>query len=251
MILVVGVAATSAQSVGERQLIVISSGAFAGPLQQILPEFERRTGIKVTTQSGASQGTGPDTIGAMLRRGVYADLVIMSREGLNDLVREGRIVPGSDVNLAQVPTGLAVRAGTPKPDIRTLEAFQSALLGAKAIAVPGSTTGIDLVNRVFPQLHVDPHVVRLTSRGAEAVAMVAKGDADFAIQPMSELIQAPGVDLVGPIPEAAQFAAVFSAAITKDAANLDAAKQLVTALVSESAAEPMRKYGMRPLRAAR
>jgi len=251
LFLLVGVAAASAQSAGPRQLHVITSGAFAGPLQQILPEFERTTGIIVTTQSGASQGTGADTIGAMLRREVHADLVIMSREGLNDLVREGRIVPGSDVNLAQIPTGLAVRAGARKPDIGTLQAFQSALLGAKAIAVPGSTTGIDLINRVFPQLHVDPAVVRLTARGAEAVALVAKGDADFAIQPMSELIQAPGVELVGPIPEAAQFAAVFSAAIISGAAHIDAAKQLIAALVSESAAEPMRRYGMRPLRPAR
>ena len=250
-IVVVGLATVSAQNLGQRQLNVIASGAFAGPLQQIIPEFEQSTGIKVAVQSGASQGTGPDTIGAMLRRGVNADVVILSREGLNDLAREGRILAGSEVNLAQVPTGLAVRAGARKPEVSTLEAFRSTLLAAKAIAIPGSTTGIDLINRVFPQLHVDPGVVRLTARGAEAVAMVAKGDADFAIQPISELIHAPGVDLVGPIPEAAQFAAIFSAAMVNGAANPDAAKELMAFLVSEKAVEPMQRYAMRPLGPAR
>jgi len=92
---------------------VIMSGGFATAYRSALPEFERTTGIAVTTGSGASQGNGPETIGAQLRRGVPADMVIMSREGLNDLIAEGRIVAGTDVNLAQTPLGVAVRAGAP------------------------------------------------------------------------------------------------------------------------------------------
>src|SRR5208282_3143084 len=124
------------------QVNVIMSGGFATAYQSALPEFERTTGIAVTTGSGASQGNGPETIGAQLRRGVPADMVIMSREGLDELIAGGRIVAGTDVDLAKTPLGVAVRAGAPKPDIGTVDAFRQTLLNAKSIVVPGSTTGI-------------------------------------------------------------------------------------------------------------
>src|SRR5438270_4380969 len=98
----------------QASLRVITSGGFSAAFQELQPEFEKATGIKVTVTRGASQGSGPDTIGAQLRRGVPADVVIMSREGLDDLIKEGRIVAGSDVNLGQTPLGMSVRAGAPK-----------------------------------------------------------------------------------------------------------------------------------------
>ena len=104
------------------QLKVLISGGFSGAYEQLLPEFERETGIKVTTGSGSSQGTGPQTIGAQLARGVPADVVILSREGLNELIAADRIAAGSDVDLAPAPLGVAVRAGAPKPDVSTVEA---------------------------------------------------------------------------------------------------------------------------------
>src|SRR6516164_6018008 len=101
------------------QLNVMISGGFSGAYEQLLPEFERTSGIKVTTGSGASQGTGPQTIAAQLARGVPADVVILSREGLSELIAARRIVAGTDVDLARVALGVAVRAGTPKPDVST------------------------------------------------------------------------------------------------------------------------------------
>ena len=83
------------------QLKVIISGGFSAPYQQLLPEFERKSGNKVTTGSGASQGTGPQTIGAQLARGVAADVVILSREGLSELIAANRIAVGTDVDLAR------------------------------------------------------------------------------------------------------------------------------------------------------
>ena len=106
------------------QLNVMISGGFSGPYEQLLPEFEQTSGIKVATGSGASQGTGPQTIAAQLARGVPTDVVILSREGLTELIAAKRIVVGTDVDLARVPLGVAVRAGTPKPDVSTVEAFK-------------------------------------------------------------------------------------------------------------------------------
>ena len=118
------------------QLNVLISGGFSGAYEQLLPEFERTSGIKVTTGSGASQGTGPQTIAAQLARGVPANVVILSREGLTELIAARRIVAGTDVDLARVPLGVAVRAGTPKPDVSTVEAFKQVVLKAKTVAIP-------------------------------------------------------------------------------------------------------------------
>src|SRR3954470_20599425 len=81
--------------VASAQVKVIISGGFSGPYEKLVPEFERTTGIKVETGSGASQGSGPQTIAAQLARGVPADVVIMSREGLEGLIAAKRIAAGS------------------------------------------------------------------------------------------------------------------------------------------------------------
>ena len=119
------------------QVKVLMSGGFGGAYERPLPEFERTSGIKVTTGSGSSQGNGPQTIGAQLARGVPADVVILSREGLAELIAASRIAAGTDVVLARVPLGVAVRAGASKPDVSTVDAFKQAMLKAKTIAIPG------------------------------------------------------------------------------------------------------------------
>jgi molybdate transport system substrate-binding protein len=89
------------------QVKVLMSGGFSGAYEQLLPEFERTSGIKVTTGSGASQGTGPQTIGAQLANGVTADVVILSREGLEELAAAKRIAAGTEVDLSRVGLGVA------------------------------------------------------------------------------------------------------------------------------------------------
>src|SRR5450631_2679641 len=81
------------------QVKVVISGGFSAAYREVLPEFERTTGIKVTTTTGGSIGNGPNTIGAQIRRGVAADVVILSREGLSELMTEGRLVAGTDTDL--------------------------------------------------------------------------------------------------------------------------------------------------------
>src|SRR5436190_2191955 len=123
------------------QVKVIISGGFSAAYRELLPEFEKTAGIKVTTSSGGSVGSGPNTIGGQIRRGVPADVVILAREGLSDLISEGRIVPGTDIDLAQSVIGMIVRAGAPKPDISTVEALKQTLLRAKSVAMSSSTSG--------------------------------------------------------------------------------------------------------------
>ena len=231
------------------QVKVIISGGFSPPYRSVLPEFERTTGITVTTGSGASQGKGPETIGAQLGRGVPADVVIMSKEGLNDLIKEGKIVAGTNVDLAQVLVGVAVRAGSPKPDVSTVDAFRKTLLNATSIALPGSTSGMYLTTELFPRLGVPSSAVKLTARGTQATSMVAAGEAELAVLPVSELLDVPGIVFVGTIPSEFQFVSVFSAAVVMGSKEVDASKRLIAFLASEKTWPAIRSAGMEPAKA--
>jgi molybdate transport system substrate-binding protein len=235
------------------QVKVLISGGFSGAYEQLLPEFERTSGIKVTTGSGASQGNGPQTIAAQLARGESADVVIMSREGLTELIAAKRIAAGTDVDLARVPLGVAVRAGAPKPDVRTVEAFKQVLLSAKTVAIPGSTSGIWLKTELFPRLGIADKInVKVTPRGAGATGMVAAGEADIAVLPTSEIVHAaPGVELAGSIAPEIQFVQTFSAAVVAGSTQMEAAKRLIEFLRTPRAAEAIKKTGMEPLGASK
>lgn len=227
------------------QVKVIISGGFAVAYREVLPVFERTTGVTVTTGSGASQGTGPDTIGALLRRGELADVVIMNRQGLAELVAQGRIVAGTDVDLAQTQIGVAVRAGDPRPDISTVDAFRRTLLRAKTIAAPGSSTA--LITDVLSRLGISDQVaVKIPSRGTESIAMVARGDAVLAIQPVSEILNMPGVEFAGTIPTELQHPTVFAAAIVVGSKESEAARRLIAFLSSDSATAAIKRSGMEP-----
>jgi molybdate transport system substrate-binding protein len=234
------------------QLNVLISGGFSGPYERLLPEFGRTSGIKVTTGSGASQGAGPQTIAAQLARGIPADVVILSREGLSELIAAKRIVAGTDVDLAQVPLGVAVRAGTPKPDVSTVEAFKQVLLKAKTVAIPGSTSGIWLKTDLFPRLGIAEKInVKMTQRGREATSMVVAAVADVAVMPVSEILHATGVDFAGAIAPEIQFVQVFSAAVVTGSKETEASKRLIEFLASKPASESIRISGMEPLATSR
>jgi molybdate transport system substrate-binding protein len=227
------------------QIKVMTSGGFAAPLREMLPEFEKSSGISVEVILGKSQGTDPSTISAQLGRGVATDIVILSREGLNDLVSANKIVAHSDIDLAKTPLGLAVRAGAQKPDISTVEGFKKTLLQAKSITYPSSTTGIYMATQLFPRLGIAGAVVPKSSNAG--VAAVAKGDIEIAIQPVSELLHVPGTDFVATLPKEIQYISVFSAARVAGSRKSGEAEKLMTFLGSARARDAIRNSGMEPL----
>jgi molybdate transport system substrate-binding protein len=234
------------------QLHVLISGGFSGAYEQLLPEFERTSGIKVTTGSGASQGAGPQTIAAQLARGAPANVVILSREGLSELIAAKRIVAGTDVDLARVPLGVAVRVRTPKPDVSTVAAFKQVLLEAKSVAIPASTSGIWLTNDLFPRLGIAEKIsVKVAPRGSDATGMVAAGGVDLAVMPVSEIVHAAGVDFAGSIAPEIQFVQTFSAAVVAGSGDIEGSRGLIEFLASARASEAIRKSGMEPLATSR
>jgi molybdate transport system substrate-binding protein len=227
------------------QVKVIMSGGFSSAYQKVLPEFERTSGIKVTTSTGASQGDGPNTIGAQLRNGAPADVVIMNRLGLNELISQGRIVAGTDIDVAQTSLGVTVRAGASKPDIRTIDAFKQTLLRARSVAIDSSTSAIYLASKVFPRLGITNQMSGKTlPEGANAVA---SGSAEIAVLPVSEILPVRGVEFVGLIPAEIQEVNVFAAAVLAGTKQIETSKRLIAFLTSHSTVAAIKQSGMEPL----
>lgn len=246
--MVLAAATLSFSGAARAEITVLMSGGFSLAYQQLLPEFQRTTGIKVVTTSGASQGTGPTTIKAQLERGAHADVVILSREGLEELNAAGRVATGTEVGLATSPLGAAVRTGTPKPDVSTMAALTKTLLNARLITMPGSTSGIFIRDKVFPQLGVADKVsLKITPRGIDSTKMLGAGESDLALGPVSELVLQPNVEYVGVFPDEVQLVQEFAAAIVKGSRQTEEVQRLIAFLTASSSAEAIRKAGMEPV----
>ena len=211
------------------EITVMTSGAFTAAYLHLTPEFERTTHHKIVTRFGASMGNAPDSIPSRLERGEAADVVILAASALDDLMRQGKVVAGSRVDLVRSSIGIAVRAGASKPDISSVEALKSTLLRAKSIAYSASASGVYLSHEMFQRLGIADQIMSKCQRiESEPVgAVVARGDAEIGFQQISELLPVPGIDYLGPLPPEVQKVTVFSAGVATAARNPDAARALI------------------------
>ena len=225
---------------------VFISGGFNAAYEKLVPEFERASGHKVTTERGPSMGETPQAIPNRLGRGEYADVVIMVGYALGKLIDQGMVAADSRVDLAWSPIAMAVRAGAPKPDISTVDAFKRALLNAKSIAYSDSASGVYLSTEAFKRIGVFDQIKDKARKiPAEPVAkVVARGEAEIGFQPVSELRPYPGIDLIGPIPAELQVVNVFAAGIAASAKEPAAGKALIAYLISPAAKPVIIDSGM-------
>ena len=142
--------------------------------------------------------------------------------------------------------GIAVHAGAPKPDISTVEALKQTLLRAKSVTFTTSTVGIYLTTMLFPRLGITDEMARKST--TSGVGAVVTGDAEIAVQPVSELLHVPGVDFVGTIPAEIQHVSVFAAAVVAGSKEPEASKRLIAFLASKDATTAIEKSGMEPSR---
>jgi len=227
----------------------MNSGGFAAAYLELAPEFERATGNTVTTAWGASMGGGPDAIPMRLRRGEPVDALIMVGYALGDLIKQGKVVADSRVDLARSKIGMAVRAGAPKPDISSVEAFRRALIAARSIAYSDSASGIYVSTELFQRLGIADAVLPKSKEiKSERVGnVVARGEAEIGFQQISELLSVQGIEFVGPLPPELQKITVFSAGIAVAAKDPGAAKALLEFLASPAAIPAIKKSGLEPI----
>ena len=231
------------------EIRVMISGGFSAAYLELVPEFERATGHTVMTTRGISMGNAPDSIPSRLQRGEPVDVLIMVADALEALTNNGKVSAGTRVDLARSRIGVAVRAGSPKPDIGSVETFKRALLNAKSIAYSCSASGTYLSNELFPRLGIANQLIGKSKVvGNEPVgAVVARGEAEIALQQISELLPIPGIDFVAPLPAEIQKLTVFSAGIAAGAQQPDAARALIKFLSSPSAATAITKHALEPI----
>jgi len=240
----------AAETAAGAEIHVLVSGAFTAAYEELVPQFERATGHKVITDHGASMGGAPDSIPSRLDRGERVDLVILAAEALEALIQKGQVRPASRVDLVRSSIGMAVRAGAPRPDISSVEALKRTLLQAKSIAYSASASGTYLSTEMFPRLGIASEMKDKAKRiASEPVgAVVARGEAELGFQQKSELLPIPGIDYVGPLPSEVQRVTVFSAGVTVNSKEPDAARALIQFFTAPSAVPAITKSGLEPIR---
>ena len=231
---------------------VMISGGLTAAYKALVPEFERLTGHKVLTAYGPSMGTTTNAIPVRLERGEAADVLIMVDYALDNLAKEGKVISDSRVELVKSPIGVAVKSGTPKPDISNADALRRALLAVKTVAYSDSASGVYVSTEMFGKLGITD-AMKDKARKIPATPVgeiVARGDAEIGFQQVSELKPVEGIDIVGPLPDELQKITVFSAGIASVSKEPDAGKALIRFLGSPAARAEIVKSGMDPIAAA-
>src|ERR1700674_3660027 len=230
------------------EIKVVTSGGFTAAYLELVPAYEGATHNKLVTEFGPSMGTTHNAMPIRLERGEAIDIVIMAAPALDDLIKQGKVRPGSRVDLVQSLIGMAVRAGAPHPDISTVDALKRTLLAAKSIAYSDSASGVYLSTELFPKLGIADQIKDRTRKiEADPVGgVVAKGEAEIGFQQISELRPVKGIDIVGPLPPGAQKVTIFAAGIPATSMHPEAAKALIQWLASPVAYPAIKKSGLEP-----
>lgn len=235
-----------AANVQAAELKVMSSGGFTAAYKLLGPSFTASTGNTLDTILGPSMGQSPEAIPNRLARGESADVVIMVGYALDDLIKQGKVIPGSRVELADSRIGMAVRDGAPKPDIGSVDALKATLLHAKSIAYSDSASGVYIERELFKRLGIEDQVKAKAKMIPKipVASVVANGDYEVGFQQVSELLPVPGATFVGKIPESVQSVTRYAAGIPVGAPHPQEAKALLDYLASPDAQAAVRSTGM-------
>jgi molybdate transport system substrate-binding protein len=221
---------------------VLTSVALKSVLDELSPVFEKKTGHKLAIDYGLAAGQKKRVL-----EGERADVVIVTRAMMVDLVKQKKVADGL-VNVAGTPVAVAARAGAPKPDISTVEAFKQALLAAKSLAysdpAKGGLSGV-VAARAIEKLGIAEQMKPKTIlvAGALSPELVAKGEAELGIAQASEIVPIAGTQLVGPLPGELGTMTLFTGGIGAESQSVEAAKALIEFLTGPEAAPSFKAKG--------
>ena len=225
------------------EINVIGSPGTREPYTLLVPGFERATGHKVMTTWG-----GVNAVAKRVADGEVADVVMLPAPQIDDLIRLGKLVAETRVNVATSGVGVAIRAGAPKIDASSSDGIRKALLAARTIAYSAGPSGVHVERLIARWGLTDELKAKIVPPipNVPIGEVVARGDAEIGFQQVSELLPVNGIDYLGPLPADIQEVTVFSAAVHKAAGPTEAARALLKYLTAPEAASIIRKTGMEP-----
>jgi molybdate transport system substrate-binding protein len=233
-----------APAAGAAELKIMTPRSMWTVLNEIGPEFERRSGHKLNVVTGIAAPLADRILG-----GESFDVFIGPPVQMNRVAEGNRIVPGSRTAIARSGIGVEVRAGAPKPDIGTVAAFRQALLDAKSIGFlkQEGTSGAYLAG-VMERLGIAEAIRHKVVRPDSDIVseLVAKGEIELGMVVITQIMTTPGVALVGPIPQELQQFVRWSGAVSAASAAPDAAKDLLKHLTGATALPVLKAQGMEP-----
>lgn len=222
-----------------------STIAFQGVLEELAPQFEKASGNKLAITYGLAA-----QLVQRVQAGEAADVLILTRVGIDTLVKDGKIAAGSDVTLAGAGTAAVVKAGAPKPDISTPEAFKRALIAAKSITygnpANGGASGV-YIGKLIERLGLADEMkskTRFPPPGKFAADVLVAGDSELGFMQTSELI--PGTELVGVLPADLNNVTVFGTGLGTNGKEANAGAALIKFLQSREAAAVYKAKGLDP-----
>jgi molybdate transport system substrate-binding protein len=232
----------SAATAGAAELTVLAGMGVVSGARDVAAAFERATGHKVIV----SFEPGPSLM-QRVNSGAPADLVLHYPSAIDDLIKQGKVV-GSRVAFARAGVGVAVKAGAPKPDISTAEAFRRAMLSAKSIAYSRSGASGIITAKLMERLSIAEQLKDKTMLvdGVPVAEVVAKGEAEIGLQQINVILPVAGADYVGPLPAELQGYVDFAVGVLAVSKQREAAQALVKFMASPEAAPLIRKSGMEP-----
>ena len=227
----------------ENVVRVLSTLALKGAVGSLAGPYRAALGLRIDADFAPTLA-----LLERLRGGEGADIVILTRQALADLAAQGSVVAASCVDLARSFVGLAVKAGAAHPDVATPAALRASLLGARAVAYSRlGASGIlfaELIERLGIASEINARAT-IIPQGFTAEQLLT-GEADLAVQQISELKQVAGVEVIGPIPHQLQTPAVFSAGRLKASTLIAPSDGLLKFLASPEVAPALRESGLEP-----
>lgn len=229
------------------EIVLFSGGAAQGLVGALAPRLKAEHGSTIAGTYGA--------VGAMrhkLEVGEPADLLILTRAIIDDLASSGAVIPESVADVGAVDTAVAVRSGTPHPQVGDGEALGKALTAADAIYFPDpklATAGIHFAG-VLERLGIAEKVgerIRVFPNGATAMRQLAASDAASPIgcTQVTEILLTEGVELVAPLPPGFELATTYTAAVCATARQPELARRLIALLTATDTKQARRQAGFR------
>jgi molybdate transport system substrate-binding protein len=238
---------TSASFASAAEIKVFSTIGVQAALEELTLKFEKETGNKLTITWGTAA-----ILVKKIQAGESADLLVLTKQGLDELSKGSKVAPGSDATFASSGMAVVVKKGAAKPDISTPEAYKQAILKAKAIAYSNPASGgasgvffaksldrMGIADQVKDKSHFPPP-------SGNAANLVVSGEAELAVQQEPEVMSVAGVDIVGPPPGDLNNITFYSAGVSPDSKEPNGAKAMINFLQTPEAAAVFKARGLKP-----